>query len=63
MHDLVPSTKCIFSAKKTIINIEKTLARATCFDSNAPHNYIQLFFENVRINIITIKYNLSLNIK
>ena len=40
MHDLVLSPKCTFLRPKcdeTNVNIEKTLASATCFDSNAPH--------------------------
>jgi hypothetical protein len=38
--DLVPSLKCTFLRPKCEIiniNIEKTLASATCLDSNAPH--------------------------
>jgi hypothetical protein len=41
----------------------KTLASATCFDSNIPH--IFSYFSKIRINInsTTVTYNLSLNIK
>jgi hypothetical protein len=41
----------------------KTLASATCFDSNVPHIFKYIFFENIRININSTTYNLSLNIK
>jgi hypothetical protein len=63
--DLVPSPKCTFlrpKCEKTNINIEKTLAMQCYMFRFKCSTYIQLFFENIRININSTTHNLSLNI-
>jgi hypothetical protein len=65
--DLVLSPKCTFlrsECEKTNVNIEKTLASATCFDSNAPYIFSYSLKIYLRININTIQRTTCLiNIK